>query len=283
MKSREKRIKSGRTLEVELYPVDTTGRRRDFKHKLSSSAQAELNRKNSNKHLQRLLDTNFDENDYYCTFTYKDEQLPQDYKGVKRDVNNFLRRIRRARKKLNLAELKYVYIIEVIGRKRKHNNYHIHIVLSGGLDRQTIKTLWGKGNINKIDELQPNENGLESLSKYFSKQFKDENAPKGFHKYTPSRNLKQPEIKVIENPKIAHTRSGIERIARERVDDKEYWARKYKGYRFVSCKPVYNEFNGWWYIYVRMQRQEEFKPSDKRSVLGYDKRRNRSTNTARAL
>ena len=73
----------------------------------------------------------------------------------------------------------------------------------------------------------------------------------GARRWNCSTNLKQPEEKVKDG---THTRKGLARIARERVDDREYWERKYKGYRFISATPVYNEFNGWWYIYVKMYR-----------------------------
>ena len=75
----------------------------------------------------------------------------------------------------------------------------------------------------------------------------------GARRWNCSTNLKQPEEKIKYG---THTRKGLARIARERVDDRDYWERKYKGYRFISATPVYNEFNGWWYIYVKMYRDE---------------------------
>ena len=38
--------------------------------------------------------------------------MPETYAACKRDVNNFFKRIRRARKKAGLPELKYIYTIE---------------------------------------------------------------------------------------------------------------------------------------------------------------------------
>ena len=73
----------------------------------------------------------------------------------------------------------------------------------------------------------------------------------GAKRWYCSKNLKQPTVKTKDG---THTRSQMARIARERVDDRKYWERKYKGYRFVSATPVYNEFNCWWYIYVKMYR-----------------------------
>ena len=50
------------------------------------------------------------------------------------------------------------------------------------------------------------------------------------------------------------TRRGVERMAKERVDDREYWEKRYKGYRFVKCYARYNNFNGYWYVSVVMYK-----------------------------
>lgn len=63
---REKKIYSGKILEVELYPVYKSGReipRRAKKEKLSTKEQRNLNDKNARKKLTRLINTNFGEGD----------------------------------------------------------------------------------------------------------------------------------------------------------------------------------------------------------------------------
>lgn len=260
MKTREKRIKSGKILEVQLYPVTDNGRCRDFKHKLTSETQKRINHKNKVKKLQRLMETNFNENeDYYCTFTYRNSEMSIDYATVQRDLNNYFRRLRRIRVKAKLPELKYIYVIECTGGKRSAVHWHIHLIINGGIDRLTIKKLWKYGDYNKVEELVINENGFEALAKYFTKEYNNERLPKNRKLYTPSRNLIKPTETINDNPRIARTCSGIARIAQERVNDFEYWERKYKGYRFIACEPKYNEFNGWWYIYVRMCKAEKSK------------------------
>lgn len=261
MKTREKRIKSGKILEVQLYPVTDNGRSRDFKHRLTSEAQKRINHKNKIKKLQRLMETNFKENeDYYLTLTYRDDEAPRDYAAVHRNVKNYFDRLRRIRVKAGLPELKYIYVIECTGGKRSHLHWNIHIIINGGIDRLTIKKLWKYGDYNKVEELVMNENGFEALAKYFTKEYNNELLPKNRKLYNPSRNLIKPTETINDNPHIARTCSGIARIAKERVNDFEYWERKYKGYRFITCEPKYNEFNGWWYIYVRMCKIEKSKP-----------------------
>ena len=75
----------------------------------------------------------------------------------------------------------------------------------------------------------------------------------GTKRWYCSKNLKEPTVKTKDG---IYTRRGIARIAKDRVDDRQYWECKYKGYRFVSATPVYNEFNGWWYLYVKMYRDK---------------------------
>ena len=102
MKIREKRIYSGKILEAEFYPVTSDGRRysRGAKKKQSKASQKKLNDKNARKKLRRLMETNFTEGqDYYCTFTYHDQEQPESYEACKKDLTNFFRRLRRAREK----------------------------------------------------------------------------------------------------------------------------------------------------------------------------------------
>lgn len=67
MKSREKRIKSGNQLEVEIYPVTEHGHRHDRKRKLSRPEQQALNEKNAVKTFIRLVNTNFVSGDIIIT------------------------------------------------------------------------------------------------------------------------------------------------------------------------------------------------------------------------
>ena len=50
------------------------------------------------------------------------------------------------------------------------------------------------------------------------------------------------------------SRLGVERLAALRVDDAEYWERRYKGYRFLRCYSRFNPFNGQWYVSAVLYR-----------------------------
>lgn len=249
MKSREKRIISGKYLEVEHFPVTAHGHRHDRRRKLSRIEQQNLNEKNATKKLIRLVNTNFIKGDICIHFTYCDDERPETEKEVLKDVQNYFRRVKDYRKKNGLPQIKYIYVIENEGGK-----FHIHGIMSA-MDRDIAEQLWKHGDSNKADIFKPNiQNGGEAFARYISKK------PMGAKRWNCSTNLKQPEVKTKDD---THTRSEMARIARERVDDREYWERKYKGYRFVSATPTYNEFNGWWYIYVRMYRDERLAAAKK--------------------
>lgn len=249
MKSREKRIISGKYLEVEHFPVTAHGHRHDRRRKLSRIEQQNLNEKNATKKLIRLVNTNFVAGDIIIHATYRDDEMPENEDEVQKDIQNYFRRVKYYRKKNGLPQIKYIYVIEYKGGR-----WHWHGIMSA-MDRDTSEELWKHGDFTNADRFQPTaKEGGEAFARYISKK------PMGSKRWNCSTNLKQPEIKTKNG---THTRSEMARIARERVDDREYWERKYKGYRFVSATPTYNEFNGWWYIYVRMYRDERLAAAKK--------------------
>lgn len=243
MKSQEKRIISGNYLEVEHYPVTEHGYRHDRKYRLSRTEQQKLNIKNAVKKLIRLVNTNFWLGDLLIHGTYRPDEMPKSEKEVLKDIQNYFRRISRYRKKNGLPPLKYIYVIEC----SRSGKWHWHGIMSA-MDRNTAEELWKHGDFVNADRFQPTtQTGGEAFAKYISKK------PMGKRRWNCSKNLKQPTVKTKSS---GYTRRGIARIARERADDTRYWERKYKGYNLVSVTPVYNEFNGWWYIYVKMYKQQ---------------------------
>lgn len=256
MKVREKKTYSGKTFEPEFYMITENGRiyTRGKKKKISRAVQKQLNDKNARKKLRRLLDTNFDESGYYCTFTYKDNEMPMTYADCKKDVNNFLKRLRRAMAKLGI-DLKYIYVIEIkVSKKTGVARYHLHIVINGGLTRSKIKIIWGKGDIKTVEELQPNEHGFERLANYFYKDWESELLPGSRKRYTPSRNLKQPKTPPPKDG--VFSARHLEKLCKQRIDDAAFWERRYKGYRFIDAQADYNEDYGTWHLSLFMRKKE---------------------------
>ena len=75
MPYREKKIYSGKMLEVEIYPITFQDRKqpRKKKEKTSEVKQKNLNDKNARKYLIRSINTNFTDDDLHITNTYTDK------------------------------------------------------------------------------------------------------------------------------------------------------------------------------------------------------------------
>ena len=104
---REKKTKSGPLLEIDFYPVFADGRRipdKPPKAKRSTKEQEKYNQLQAEKKLIRYVNANFYIEDYLLHPTYNPEDAPQDEKAAKRDITNYLRRVKSKR----VAELKKI-------------------------------------------------------------------------------------------------------------------------------------------------------------------------------
>lgn len=275
---REKHTKSGRLFEAEFFPVWNDGRRmpaRAPKSKRSTTEQARYNKTQAIKKLIRLVNTNFDTGDVIMHPTYEADKAPQSEEQARKNLVNYLRRVKRKRESelKRVSELlkdrpndktlqkqqaalskpfKYIYVIEKqtykSGKNEGRDNWHYHLFMTGGVDRDTLEDMWPNGIRTNADRFQPEKFGPEAAAKYMSKD------PQGSKRFCASRNLDKPKQPKPKDGKI--TPRGLERISKERVDDREYWERKYKGYRFVRTYARYNEYNGHWYLSVIMYKAD---------------------------
>jgi hypothetical protein len=248
---REKRIYSGDQLEVEGYPITLRQRKqkRKVKEKESSKAQKNLNDKNARKHLSRKINCNFiEKKDVVAHLTYVDKYLPKTAEEAKKDVVNYIRRVKHYRKKLGLTELKYIAVIEFkeSGEKEKGIRMHHHVIMSGDVERDILEELWGKGYAN-VDRLKADEYGFEALSRYVLKD------PKGCKRWIQSRNLKEPVVKVND---FKLSKKKVIEMAKN-VEDRSIFEKLYPGYILNHCEAAFNNENGQWYLYIRMRKFKE--------------------------
>ena len=119
-------IKSGDQVEVEAYPIHRPGsnsiRRRREAESCTSEAQAEVNRRNAEKKITRLLNANFTRKDISMTWTY--ETAPGSIEAAQKELTNGISRLRRLFKRLQAAgkidagsEFKYLYVSEYATRE----------------------------------------------------------------------------------------------------------------------------------------------------------------------
>ena len=262
---------AGPRLEAEVYPI--FGRsteamlRRAKKTNVTPEKVQRLNRERSIRHLVQLADTNFDERDIHLTLTYR--KAPS-YERAQTEMRNFCLRLKRAREKAGLPELKYIYTIEGSNDGTRERT-HIHMLTNGDMDREEIERIWNKGFAYKYsekndrdwfdlhktelpikvgyanaDRLQPDENGLEAIARYLVKQQKNRK------KWCASRNLKQPKSRTSDS---RCSRGQVKRIAFDmRNEAKAQMEKIYPGYQFVSCQVRYSDIVDGAYIRCVMRR-----------------------------
>lgn len=257
---REKRIKCGKNyLEVDIIPIlnlkERAARGKYQKEKkVTQPKQMDLNDKNSKRYLTQLANGNFTDDDYHITCTYSDEFLPDDIEEAKKDARNYLRRISQARKRTGLEPLKYILVTEHGEDKEtgEIKRVHHHIIINGGLTRDELENLWSKrkkkiGFVN-ADRLQLNENGLEALCKYLTKN------PQGKKRWSSSRNLKRP---MQRNNDYKYTDTDVYKM--EKAIDRGYAAmqKKYKNYEITSIEYVENKRTKYTHVYLKMWKKNK--------------------------
>lgn len=275
---RTKVIVAGDTLEVEAFPIlknVSAGARAEAKKRESSAWMEAANRRNRDKKITRLLETNFTARDLHLTLTYdygfdqRDSMnrldvirgyeragLPFDDDDVRRDLHNYLRRLKRRVRMRggDPAKLKYLYVIESTYEPRIEEpeplppHYHIHIVIGGvaPLARDDLETIWGRGYAN-ADRLDFSQNGLQALAKYLGK------GKKFSQRWGHSVGLKQPEVRVTDR---AISRRRAERVAADcQAFGREIFEKIYPGYRMTDIQVKYSAFVAGAYIYARLRRR----------------------------
>ena len=250
---RTRTIKAGTRLEAEVYPIfgrnqEATARRE--KQNLTAERQSQLNTKRAKRRLVLLMENNFRyDEDVHVTLTYKNEP---DQKRCRKDVRNFLNRVKRLREKRGLPELKYIYAIG----NDKDQRIHVHLVMSGGIERDELEKIWQKGYANTI-RLQKQGGGLQGMANYLYRQnekAKDRGERAGFHMWSGSRNLKKPREHVsdskMSNRKVKMIAQNFRAMAREIME------RTYPGYVLEDGQVFYSDVVDGVYIRCVMRKNE---------------------------
>ena len=244
---------AGERMECEIYPV--FGREDEkkaiaAKKNITKAKQQRLNDERARRKLVLLADANFTDRDIHLTLTYKHETtLP----ACRKDIRNFLLRVKRLREKCGMPELKYIYTIEgktELSKGFPVSRIHVHMLMSGGISRERLEEMWGMGYAN-ADRLQPSERGLEEIASYIIKEARDR---KGCRKWAASRNLTQPKRRTSDAKASNRT---VKLIAHDiRNEAKAQTEKLYSRYRFVDCKVYYSDQLDGVYIRILMRRRK---------------------------
>lgn len=249
--------KAGKMIRVDYFPCHEKSGRRISEAPKSQKSKEKMDEENRRKAIKKfvlLVNANFDENDYYATFDYKPELAPFSYERASKDINNYIERVRRLRKRKGLSNKNFrvAYSCQEVTYKRGAYaglcNYHFHMFITAdGLTAKELKDLWPfgtKGNINNYD---PYRFGPEAAAKYMIK------TKAGRKMYRCTKNMKKPVIDDVKDARMSEEK--LRELGEQRRDDSEYWEKKYPSYRFVKCYPTYNQYNGHWYISVVMYKK----------------------------
>ena len=252
--NRENMIFHGNYLDVNIYPVFASNSKkgsRRKKAKPTSEVQQLLNERNAKKKIVYLLNENFTESDYALHLSYDKFHLPASFEDAEREEDNFIRRLRRSLKKIGV-ELKYYSALE---QGEKSGRLHHHIVVSGGLSIKQIAEIWGNGYI-QVKPLQFNETGITNLSYYISKE------TKGRKRLRHSRNLKMPTEKQRDG---RISKKTVKELHNHDCDIKAVCKKYYPEYEYADMEAKYNDFNGQYYITLRLYKPEIFNKRKRRA------------------
>lgn len=249
MTYREQKFVYGEFMEVSTYPVfwteASTGKR--TKRKPTSIVQQNLNKANAADEINRIICANFTRRDYYLTITYAND--PGSEERVKKDIENFLMRLKRAMRKKGLPVPKWVKCVE---QGSRGGRWHAHFVISGGLAPHEIAELWGKGYID-CKPLIFRADGCRGIGGYFVKEHK--NKPGDQHKakcWSCSCNC------VRTQPKTNDYRFSKKRAA-ELAKDREnarVIEKLYPDYICNECRAFYNDSSGLFYLRMYFYRKD---------------------------
>lgn len=243
-----KTIKSGNQFEVEMYPIFNKKDIEKFKPKKkpSKKAQKNLNEKNSRKRLIRLINSNFDKDDWAIHLTYSNKNLPPTVEDAEKEVYKYIRKINYRRKKAGLPNAKWIYVTEYDPKKKIR--VHHHLLMEKGIDRKIMKDLWTNGIRTEIKELEPDEFGLTGLANYVSKD------PKGKKRWKSSKGLKQP---IERKSYTVFSKSKISKMIKDNTLISHYMNSNYKSKLYLSHEVRYNKTNHMYYIYVHMRVKDK--------------------------
>ena len=252
---RTRTIKAGDRLEAEVYPIFGREKEKRLRKEKKNRTPDRVFRNNINRAKRRLvllMYENFQVNDgIHLTLTYAGNNLPT-YEQAKRDVKNFTRRVKRLREKRGLPELKYIGSIGHDSDQR----IHIHCAMSGGISRDELEAIWGKGIANAM-RIQDFGGGLQGLANYLYKQNEREKM-KGnranMKAWFCSRNLKQPKEHVSDSKM---SRARVKAVAFDFQNEaKVVMERVYPGYVYDSCTVFYSDVTDGVYIRCTMRKYE---------------------------
>lgn len=242
-----RRIDSADQVELEIYPeflrrqdIPETGRRR-----YNKEAQRSLKDRNARKYCERLINTNFTAGDLWITLTYTDARLPQSLEEAQANMQKYIKRINYRRRKAGLPGAKYIYVTEWRQWGQSVRCHH-HLIMDGALSMDTVEQAWKLGRRNETRRLDYDGNGVSGISNYITKD------PAGKKRWCASKNLQKP---IEHKNHRQFSRKRVLEMAKNYDRAVELVRKACPDCWFKSVERRYNDVNGLFYIYARLQKQ----------------------------
>ena len=201
MAFKETKIRTALSLEItesHTNRLRPPGIGRQKKQAPTPEAMRRSNQRARERQAVALMRNNFRPGDCYMTLTWRPEDRPEGMKEARRQVTNFLDRVKRKYARYG-GEMKYMANIEEGSR----GAWHIHIVVPELFDdRKTpmaasfLSSCWRYGRVD-VDHLRP-DGMFRKLAEYISKTHDSDPARVRQAKMLRSRNLIKPKAETKE-------------------------------------------------------------------------------------
>lgn len=242
---RERVVAAGDMLFVSVVPTWRRAGSRRGRFRPTSEDQARLNEKYAAMRFQFVVHANFTKRDYRLDLTYNDRYLPADEEQFRRDLRNFIARMRTLYRSAG-TELKYV----IVPSWSESGRPHAHLIVSGGVTYEEIHQCWGMGIVG-WKRLEFSEMGVIDLGFYYATQRRSGKTDpiferaKGERRWSGSRNLIKPVERVDTT---RYSRRAMEQIA-DAGSPHEIFSERYPGYSLSEFPSIrYNAVNHAWYL-----------------------------------
>lgn len=166
------------------------GKKRRKKQKPTEEQIIQWNQYRRERHLRRIIEENFSENDYWVLLTYL-RGYRTDVKSAKKDFSKFVRMLRREWQKRGY-ELKWVVRTDIGEEGAAHHHLLVNRIPEGDI---IIKDCWRKIDGTGFPSYTPiyEEGGFAGLAHYITKPPEKEGIERN---YSRSRNLRIPEPEI---------------------------------------------------------------------------------------
>lgn len=239
---KEKLVYAGDMIFGVVYGTFRKAGKRRGKFRETSDIQAKNNARRAENKLTELIHANFDRHSVAVSLTYDDGWYPETEERFEKDIRNYIARIKRLYKKAG-AECKYI-VIKAFG---EGGRCHLHIIMSGGVDRDSIESAWEYGRTN-ADRLQFNACGVVDLSRYLADQ-----RHAGKRRWSGSKNLVKPVETVNEH---RYSKRELKEIM-DSGNPHKFFADRYEGYWLSEFPEVKkNAINGSYYMTFVMYKPD---------------------------